>query len=52
MPHAGQKRASGGTSAPHDGHGRTSRVPHDAQKRAPSSFSAPQDGQGIATRRV
>ena len=44
-PHAGQKRASTGTSAPQVGHDGTSDDPHDEQKRALSGFSTPHAAQ-------
>src|SRR4029450_6110864 len=44
-PHAGQKRASTGTSAPQVGHEGTSDDPHDEQKRALSEFSTPHAAQ-------
>src|SRR4029453_7771781 len=44
-PQDGQKRASGGTVAPHEGQRRSSAVPHAMQKRAPSGLVVEQDAQ-------
>jgi valyl-tRNA synthetase len=45
VPHAGQNRASDGSSEPHESHALRSCVPHDEQNRATGSFAAPQAAQ-------
>lgn len=50
MPHAGQKRAVGGTTSPHAPHVRVRiSAPHAMQNRATSGFATPHEGQATST---